>query len=125
MDFWDPLLIDTLATQRPVILFDQAGVGKSDGEVATDYKGWAANVTALTDALGIKQIDLLGFSMGGCTVQMVALARPDLVRKLIIAGSGPSVPTYRHPEGIVWPRDEPPRHAITALMKGEGTVQDE
>ncbi|KAK5128167.1 hypothetical protein LTR08_004093 [Meristemomyces frigidus] len=68
MDFWDPVLVDSIAAKRPVIILDQAGVGRSDGDVA---------------------IDLLGFSMEGCAVQMVALARPDLIRKLIVAGSGP------------------------------------
>ena len=61
--------------------------------------------------------------MGGCTVQMVALARPDLIRKLIIAGSGPSVPD-KNTEGIVWPRDEPPVHAITLLNHGTGLDKD-
>ncbi|KAK5693318.1 hypothetical protein LTR17_025101 [Elasticomyces elasticus] len=126
MDFWDPLLIDTLIAQgRPVILFDQSGVGKSSGRIATTYQAWAANVIAFVSALGLTKIDLLGFSMGGCCVQMVALTRPDLVRRLIIAGSGPSVPCKRGTEGIVWPRDEPPRYAIVTLSKGDGTVRSE
>ncbi|KAK4949527.1 hypothetical protein LTR10_012145 [Elasticomyces elasticus] len=123
MDFWDPLLIDTLTAQgRPVILFDQSGVGKSSGTIATNYQAWANNVIAFVCTLGLTKIDLLGFSMGGCCVQMVALTRPDLVRRLVIAGSGPSVPCKRSTEGIVWPRDEPPRYAIMTLSKGDGTI---
>ncbi|KAK3660024.1 hypothetical protein LTR56_000950 [Elasticomyces elasticus] len=126
MDFWDPLLIDTLIAQgHPVIIFDQSGVGKSSGHIATTYQAWAENVIAFVTALGLTKIDLLGFSMGGCCVQMVALTRPDLVRRLIIAGSGPSVPCKRSTEGIVWPRDEPPRYAITTLSTGNGTVRSE
>ncbi|KAK5726854.1 hypothetical protein LTR15_002744 [Elasticomyces elasticus] len=126
MDFWDPLLIDTLIAQgRPVIIFDQSGVGRSSGQIATNYQTWAANVIAFVSALGLTKIDLLGFSMGGCCVQMVALNRPDLVRRLVIAGSGPSVPCKRSTEGIVWPRDEPPRYAIMTLSKGDGTIREE
>ena len=66
MDFWDPALINALTARRPVIIFDNAGVGKSSGEVPPTYQGLADNVITFVKALGIKQIDLLGFSMGGC-----------------------------------------------------------
>jgi pimeloyl-ACP methyl ester carboxylesterase len=92
MDYWDPLLVNNLALHRPILIFDNAGIGRSSGEVATTYKEWGDHIIALVDALGYKKIDLLGFSMGGCVVQMVALTRPDLVRKLIIAGSTASIP---------------------------------
>ncbi|KAK4508065.1 hypothetical protein PRZ48_001802 [Zasmidium cellare] len=117
MDFWDPILVNTLAAKRPVILFDQAGVGRSSGHVATTYQGWADNVVALVDALGISKFDLLGFSMGGFTVQMVALTRPEAIRKLVICGSGPSRPIEGAEKGIVWPRDVPPERPI-ALLSG-------
>lgn len=91
MDFWDPSLINPLAASRPVIIFDNSGVGKSTGKVPPTFAGWAANVIALTTALKIPQIDLLGFSMGGCVAQMVALNAPGLVRRLILAGTRPSV----------------------------------
>ena len=93
MDFWDPALIDALAQSRPVILLDNAGIGKSEGEVPTDLKGWAAHVIALVEALHIHQIDLLGFSMGGGAAQYVALAAPTLVRKLILTGTRTSQTT--------------------------------
>jgi hypothetical protein len=70
MDFWDPDLLNSLAAKRPVIIFDQAGVGRSSGEVATTFSEWADNVIALLKALNIEKIDLLGFSMGGCAAQM-------------------------------------------------------
>jgi len=87
MDFWDPSLINPLAAQRPLILFDNSGVGRSTGTVPDTFGGWAANVIALTTALNIPQIDLLGFSMGGCVAQMVALNAPGLVRRLVLAGT--------------------------------------
>jgi pimeloyl-ACP methyl ester carboxylesterase len=92
MDYWDPLLLNSLAFSRPVLVFDNAGIGRSTGSVPLTYQGWADHIIALVDSLGYTQIDLLGFSMGGCTVQMVALTRPELIRKLIIAGSSASAP---------------------------------
>ena len=91
MDHWDPAIINLLASQRTLILLDNSGVGKSGGEVPTTYVGWAENVIALVNALGIEQLDLLGFSMGGCVAQMVALNAPKLVHKLILAAASPSV----------------------------------
>ncbi|KAF2496783.1 alpha/beta-hydrolase [Lophium mytilinum] len=106
MDFWDPLFINSLAANRPVIIFDQSGVGRSTGEIPNTFQGWADDLIAFVKALGLEQIDLLGFSMGGCAVQMVALTAPELVRKLIIAGSAASMPTAETVTGIVWPRDQ-------------------
>lgn len=87
MDFWDPALINRLAKSRPILLLDNAGIGKSEGEVPTTFKGWADHVIALLETLQIHQIDLLGFSMGGCAAQYVFLGAPHLVRKLILAGT--------------------------------------
>jgi len=101
MDFWDPALINALAQSRPILLLDNAGIGKSDGEVPTTLKGWAAHVIALLEALHIPQIDLLGFSMGGGAAQHVALSAPSLVRKLILAGTR----TSRTPHTTIGPRD--------------------
>lgn len=89
-DHWDPELVDPIAASREVILLDNSGVGKSSGTVPGTYAGWADNVAHVVKALGIPQIDLLGFSMGGFAAQMVALNHPTLVRKLILAGTGPS-----------------------------------
>lgn len=87
MDFWDPALINRLTKARPILLFDNAGVGKSEGEVPTTFKGWAANVIGLLESLGIRQIDLLGYSMGGAAAQYVYLLAPYMIRKLILAGT--------------------------------------
>ncbi|GFP58615.1 hypothetical protein ACSS6W_005902 [Trichoderma asperelloides] len=89
-DHWDPQLIDPISTSREVILLDNSGVGKSNGTVPGTYAKWADNVSLVVKALGIPQIDLFGFSMGGFAAQMVALNYPTLVRKLILAGTGPS-----------------------------------
>jgi pimeloyl-ACP methyl ester carboxylesterase len=87
MDFWDPALIDAIALKRPIVLLDNAGIGKSEGEIPTSLQGWASHVIDLLDALHIDKIDLLGFSMGGGAAQHVALAAPRRVRKLILAGT--------------------------------------
>jgi len=65
MDFWDPALLNALGDACPVIIFDQAGIGRSPGEVPTSFKEWADDLIAFVTALGITQIDLFGFSMGG------------------------------------------------------------
>ncbi|KAK0102444.1 hypothetical protein ONS95_006063 [Cadophora gregata] len=100
MDFWDPALINALAKSRPIILLDNAGIGKSEGEIPTTLHGWATHVIALLNALDIQQIDLLGFSMGGGAAQHVALAAPEKIRRLILAGTR----TSRTPNTILGPR---------------------
>lgn len=100
MDYWDPLLINTVAKSRPILLLDNAGVGQSNGTVPDSIKAMAAHVNAFLDALNIKQVDLFGFSMGGMIAQLVTLDQPSpRIRKLIIAGSGPSYGEgqYEHP----------------------------
>ena len=106
--------MNNIAVGRPVIIFDRAGVGRTDGNIRTTYYEWAKDVIAFAEALDLETIDLFGFSMGGCSVQMVALQAPKLVRKLIIAGSGPSQPATEI-LGIVWPRDVPPQKPIQML----------
>ena len=94
MDHWDPLFINPLATKRPVILIDNAGVGRSEGQVGESYAEWGQCIIDVVLALGYQEVDVLGFSMGGYAAQMIALNGPSQglkVRKLIIAGSGPSV----------------------------------
>jgi pimeloyl-ACP methyl ester carboxylesterase len=92
-DHWDPLLINALAATRLVILIDNAGVGKSGGEVPEQYAGWAAHMINVTLALGFAEVDVFGFSMGGFVAQLIALDGPKRglkVRRLVVAGSGPS-----------------------------------
>ncbi len=89
IDHWDPAFLDALSADREVIVFDNAGVGFSSGVVPGTVAGMADGVLEFVDALGLTTIDLMGWSMGGFVVQMAALARPGLVRRLIVAGSGP------------------------------------
>lgn len=93
MDHWDPLLLNGLASHRTVLLIDNAGVGRSAGTIPDTYAGWAAHMIAVALALGYKEVDVLGFSMGGFAALMIALNGPAAgltVRRLIIGGSGPS-----------------------------------
>ena len=64
MDWWDPLLINTIASKREVILFDGSGVGKTAGKVPDNFQGWADDLIAFVEALGFAKVDLLGYSMG-------------------------------------------------------------
>jgi pimeloyl-ACP methyl ester carboxylesterase len=89
MDYWDPTVTDGLARDREVILFDNAGVSSSSGEVPTTFEQMGANAVAFSRALGLKKADVLGFSIGGMVAQEIALQAPDLVRKLILVGTGP------------------------------------
>jgi pimeloyl-ACP methyl ester carboxylesterase len=89
LDNWDPAVLDGLAKEREVIIFNNAGVASSTGEVPTTVAGMAQNAEAFIDALGLKPIDLLGFSMGGMVAQQITLDRPELIRKLILIGTAP------------------------------------
>ena len=89
MDYWDPTVTDRFARDREVILFNNAGVSSSSGEVPTTFEQMAANAIAFIKALGLKQVDLFGFSIGGLVVQEITLQEPDLVRRLIVDGAGP------------------------------------
>jgi pimeloyl-ACP methyl ester carboxylesterase len=89
LDNWDPRLTDGLAKGRSVILFNNAGVASSTGEPSNTIAGMARHVIAFAEALALKQFDLLGFSTGGFVAQQLALDRPDLVRRMILAGTGP------------------------------------
>jgi pimeloyl-ACP methyl ester carboxylesterase len=89
MDHWDPAVIDGLARDREVILFDNAGISSSSGEVPITIEGMAADAATFIKALGQKQVDLLGFSIGGTVTQALTLAEPQLVRRLVLVGTGP------------------------------------
>lgn len=89
IDDWDPAVTDGLAQTREVILYDYRGVGNSSGEVPTTFREMGQDAEAFIDALGLKTVDLLGFSMGGMVAQTVTLERPELVRRLLLVGTGP------------------------------------
>ena len=89
MDHWDPAVTDGLANEREVILFNNAGVSSSSGQVPTLIESMAANAIAFIGALGRSKVDVLGFSIGGFVAQEIAGQAPGLVRKLILVGTGP------------------------------------
>jgi pimeloyl-ACP methyl ester carboxylesterase len=89
MDHWDPLVTDGLAAEREVILFNNVGIATTSGNTPESIYEMARYAEAFIDALGLKEIDILGFSMGGLVAQQFTLDRPELVRKLILVGTGP------------------------------------
>lgn len=115
LDDWDPRVIDGIAAQRRVIAFDNRGVGASGGSVPATIEAMGRDAIAFIRALGHKQVDLLGFSLGGGVAQMVALQAPDLVRRMILAGTGP-----KGGGGI----DEINRIAVAAYLKAALTWSD-
>ena len=89
LDDHDPALSDAFATEREVILFDNTGVASSTGTVPDTIEAMARDAITFTDALGLTTIDIVAHSMGGLVAQEVTLARPDLVRRLVLVGTGP------------------------------------
>jgi len=115
LDDWDPRVIDGIAEHRRVITFDNRGVGGSGGSVPHTIDEMGSDAVAFIRALGLEQVDLLGFSLGGAVAQMVALQAPDLVRRMILAGTGP-----RGGGGI----DEITKIAVVAYVKAALTLSD-
>jgi pimeloyl-ACP methyl ester carboxylesterase len=89
LDNWDPAVIDPLASGREVVLFDNAGVGRSSGTVAKTISGMAAHAFAFLEALGLEGIDVLGFSLGGMIAQQMAHDRPSIFRRMVLVGTAP------------------------------------
>src|SRR6476660_10131754 len=89
LDNWDPALTDALAGGRELILFDNAGVGRSSGAVPTTVAGMAKHTAAFLDGLGVNTCDVLGFSLGGMVAQHMVLDRPKIFRRLILVGTAP------------------------------------
>jgi pimeloyl-ACP methyl ester carboxylesterase len=90
LDDWDPRIVDGIAAKHHVIVFDNRGVGASGGSTPTTVEAMARDAVAFIGALGFGKVDLLGFSLGGFVSQVIAQQRPDLVRKIILAGTGPA-----------------------------------
>jgi pimeloyl-ACP methyl ester carboxylesterase len=89
MDHWDPAVTDGFAQKREAILFDNAGVSSSSGEVPGTFAEMGANAIAFIRAFGLSQVDVLGFSIGGLVAQEITLQAPDLVRRLVLVDTGP------------------------------------
>ena len=90
LDEWDPEVVDGIAAERRVVLVDLRGVGGSGGTTPDSVEAMADDVVAFVEALGLSTIDLLGFSLGGMVAQVIAQQRPDLVRRIILAGTSPA-----------------------------------
>jgi pimeloyl-ACP methyl ester carboxylesterase len=117
LDHWDPAVTDGFGRDRPVILFDNAGVAGSSGETPYTVEAMAATARDFVDALGLSELDLLGFSIGGYVAQAFAARSRELVRRLILVGTGP--------RGGDPPTDPnyPPYAAATDADTGEGTLE--
>jgi pimeloyl-ACP methyl ester carboxylesterase len=114
LDNWDPALTDALAAKREVILVDYAGAGASSGQPSATIAETARQTIAFITALGLDQVDLLGFSIGGFVAQEIALVRPTLVRRLILAATGPKGAPGMHG----WRED------IAAAARGESRPEN-
>jgi pimeloyl-ACP methyl ester carboxylesterase len=111
METWDPALLDAWAAQRPVVLFNNRGVSTTSGATPSTIAKMARDVIAFCEALGLDHIDLLGFSLGGFVAQDVALIRPSLVRRLVLAATaprgGPAMHGWRKDIAEAVRKDEP------------------
>jgi pimeloyl-ACP methyl ester carboxylesterase len=90
LDNWDPRVVDGIAAEHRVIAFDNRGVGASSGSTPATIEEMASDAITFIRALGFDQVDLFGFSMGGMIAQAIAQQEPQLVRKMILAGTGPA-----------------------------------
>ena len=90
LDNWDPRVVDGLAAQHHVIAFDNRGIGASRGKTPDTVEAMARDAIAFISALGYSEVDLFGFSLGGFVAQDIVLRRPGLVRRMILAGTGPA-----------------------------------
>jgi pimeloyl-ACP methyl ester carboxylesterase len=90
LDNWDPRIVDGLAAKHHVIAFDNRGIGASSGSPSSSMEQMANDAITFIKAKGLQQVDLFGFSMGGMVAQEVVLKEPQLVRKMILTGTGPA-----------------------------------
>ena len=89
LDNWDPALVDALAADRRVVAFDNVGVGATTGTTPNSIEAMAHDAIAFLEAMEFQRVDLLGFSIGSFVAQEIALIRPDLLRRLVLASSAP------------------------------------
>ena len=90
LDRWDPRVVDGIAARRRVIVFDNRGIGASEGRTPTSVEAMAEDAVAFLKVLGFARVDLLGFSLGGFISQVIAQQEPQLLRRIILAGTGPA-----------------------------------
>ena len=117
LDDWDPMVTDGFAADFDVILFNNAGVGSSGGETPGTVSEMTRDALAFCDALGLKEFNVVGFSLGGMIAQQLALDHPDRVNRVVLLGTGP-----RGGEGMTFTelsaeeRADPDRFLLTALF---------
>ncbi|WP_293241194.1 alpha/beta fold hydrolase [Mycolicibacterium sp.] len=109
LDYWDPALLDVLAADREVITVDLPGVGRSTGTTPDNVTDMARGALRFLDALDLTTVDLLGFSLGGHIAQEIALIRPRLPRRLVLAAPPPKA----HRICTAGPTTSSPTHAVT------------
>jgi pimeloyl-ACP methyl ester carboxylesterase len=96
LDNWDPALVDALAAERRVVTFDNVGVAATTGTTPSTIEAMAQGAIAFVEALGLQRVDLLGFSIGSFVAQEIALIRPDLLRRIVLASAAPQGATGMH-----------------------------
>jgi len=129
LDNWDPDLIDALAARRRVITFDNTGVAATTGRTPSTIEAMAHDAIAFIDALELEQVDLLGFSIGSFVAQEIALIRPGLLRRLVLASSAPRGAAGMHgwaPEviGAVGGREPNPQGYVSVFFAPTETSRE-
>ena len=131
LDNWDPALIDALSAKRRVITFNNTGVGSSSGSTPSTIYEMSRDALAFAEALGLAHVDLLGFSIGSFIAQEMALARPALVRKMILASSAPKGAPGMHGwapwviEAVGSQERTPPENYISVFFAKSNTSREE
>jgi pimeloyl-ACP methyl ester carboxylesterase len=129
LDNWDPALIDDLASTRRVVTFDNAGVGGSTGTTPDTIEQMARDAIAFLAAIEFSQADLLGFSIGSFVAQQIALVRPAIIRRLVLASSAPKGAAGMHgwaPEvigAIGTPKTSPEQYLDVFFAKSASSQQ--
>jgi pimeloyl-ACP methyl ester carboxylesterase len=126
LDNWDPGLIDTFAQGREVITFDNTGVAATTGRTPNTVAAMADDAIEFIEALGLARVDLLGFSLGSFVAQEIALHRPDLVKRIVLASSAPQGASGMHgwhPDviGAIGGREPSPEGYLRVFFTGTET----
>ena len=129
LDNWDPALIDALAVDRRVVTFDNLGVGATTGTTPNAVEAMAHGAIAFLEAMDFQRIDLLGFSIGSFVAQEIALVRPDLLRRVVLASSAPQGAAGMHgwaPEviGAVGVPETTPQGYISVFFAATDTSRE-
>jgi pimeloyl-ACP methyl ester carboxylesterase len=129
LDNWDPALVDALAADRRVIAFDNVGVGATTGRTPSTAEAMAHDAIAFVEAMDLRRVDLLGFSLGSFVAQEIALIRPDLLRRVVLASSAPQGAAEMHgwaPEviGAVGQRETSPQGYVSVFFAPTATSRE-